>query len=199
MFPPVRKEYSLAASFSYDGGDGYNWIIADVFRRSSKSKRASTMLDAIYHARDDDPPGTPAGTFSHEYNKDEWELARACAQSIVAPFTILHCLLRLQGADADDRSVSSSCISPTLVIVSFVSLFGILSNPSFLWVSLSHLSAPLQYDSPHLRFPFTAHHMAHLSPTLKQSPPFSSISPIFYLNRDDFFRGRKRSLPTIVF
>ena len=61
-FPPVRKEYSLAASFSYDGGQGSNWMNADLFCRSSKSKRSSTMLDVINDARDDDPPGTPAGT-----------------------------------------------------------------------------------------------------------------------------------------
>ena len=89
-FPPVRKEYSLAASFSYDDGDGYNWVIANLFRRSSKSKRASTMLDVIYDPRDDDPPGTPAGTFSHESDKDQWRLARASAQNIVEHRCSIH-------------------------------------------------------------------------------------------------------------
>ena len=80
-FPPVRKEYSLAASLSYNGGDGYKWMITDLFRRSSKSKRASTMLEVIYDARDDDPPGTPAGTMPTSTTDINGKLARAsCAK-----------------------------------------------------------------------------------------------------------------------
>ena len=79
-----------------------------------------------------------------------------------------------RGADADDRSVSSSCISPTLVTVSFgLSIWNTFSTPIvFLWVFL--LSHP-EFSSSFPTYPYKSPALIQQSPS-----PFSSIAPIFH-------------------